>query len=273
MDARRLHIDIETCCSTDRQTYERVTKAAREKRPNGNASKIDKEQWDTPEAADARALAAIRKTAVDPLHAEILCIVATTGGTEGIRVFPCMDEDEAGSVSDFARWCDEVAGPSTIWSAYNGKRFDFAVLANRMTRHRVRPPDYFPVWDGRGWRGRVFDTMERLPTYDPFTSFTEACEAYGLECKTTMWKGEPMNGSRVQEAWEAEEFDLILDYCAADVLHEEQLYLAMTHGDTWGTFDVGKDTLSDLSELAQSELSPAQKWLAFVPLARSAGWI
>lgn len=272
MLARRIHIDVETYRTRNARTLARLTKEAAERRPSSNTAKAEKERWDTAEAINARASKVINDTAKDPLHAEVLVIACVLAGDVPRKAcFDAMEQDERDGLVQFVEFCNMWAGPDTIWSAFNGKRFDFAVLLNRMIRHRIKPPDDFPVWSGYGWRGRVFDTMDKLPTYEPFTSFQEACESYGIECKSTEWNGEPMTGKRVGEAFDRGEFTLIRDYCMQDAIDEESLYLAMTHGDTWGTFDAGDDLAARLAEIdSDDEATPGQKWSAARPFLRAA---
>lgn len=268
--ARRIHLDIETYRTRNAAALSRITREAAEKRPNGNTAKSLKEAWDTTEAIAERVHDAISKTAVNPLLAEVLFIAAKIEDSP-VSMFEGMEQPEASMLFLFRDWVDEISGPETIWTAFNGKRFDFSVLLNRMTRHGITPPANYPIWEGRGWRGRVYDTMERLPTYDPFTSFSEACEAYGQPCKTVEWKGAPMSGTRVAEAFEAGEYAVIGRYCCQDAIDEEALYLAMTHGDTWGTFGLGDDLAERLMEIDQDpDASPGQKWSAARPFLRAA---
>lgn len=268
MAARRVHIDIETYRTRNPATIDRLTKLAIEKRPPGNASKADKAAWDLEQAISERIGEALSKTAINPMHAEILVICVKTDADGSVYDFDAISRGQARALGEFVEYMESTTDENTIWSAFNGKRFDFAVLLNRMIQKRIRPPRHFPVYAG-GWRGRIFDTMERLPTYELFTSFAEACEAYGLECKTTLWKGEPMTGARVAEAYEAGDGDIIIEYCKADVMHEEQLYLAMTHGDEWGTFDAQTDVMTAIAEIADADMPPAHKWAAALPLLKA----
>jgi len=268
--ARRIHLDCETYRTTNSVLIDSIVDSETSKKPAHNVAKSVKDKWFTDEAINERVQKALDKTSVNPMYAEVLVTCCRTDEGE-LFTFDAMEQSEKESMIQFSRFMSEISDKNTIWTAFNGKRFDFSLLLNRMIRHRVRPPEHFPVYAG-GWRGRIFDTMERLPTSEIFVSFKEACDIYGLNCKTTMWGNEPMGGARVGEAYRAGEFQLIRDYCAADTEHEEALYLAMTHNDTWGTYDVGDD-LSALSEIYHSDDSPAYKWSAAAPILKSAGLI
>lgn len=73
-----------------------------------------------------------------------------------------------------------------------------------------------------------------------------------------------MDGSRVGEAFELGEYQIIRDYVKDDVINEEQLYLAMTHNDRWGTYDTAiNDDLVVLKEIIDdAEMSHSRKWIA-----------
>ena len=268
MAARRIHIDVETYRTRNQAVIDRLTKEAIEAIPAQNVAKAKKEEWHTEEAINERIACALAKTSVMPLYAEPLVICFKTEAEDSMYCIDAMDNSEKVLMQQFSEMVSDLSNENTIWTAFNGKKFDFMLLLNRMVRHRVRPPEHFPVYAG-GWRGRIFDTMERIPTPDLYTSFVNACQAYGIECKTAMWNGEPMNGGRVGDAYESGEYDVIRKYCMDDVTHEEELYLAMTHNDTWGTYDTGRNDLSALVEIiADDELSPAYKWVTALPILK-----
>lgn len=268
MAARRIHIDVETYRTRNQAVIDRLTKEAKEAIPAQNVAKTKKDEWHTQEAINERIACALAKTSVMPLYAEPLAICLKTEAVDSEYIIDAMDQPEDRLMQQFSEIANDLSNENTIWTAFNGKKFDFMLLLNRLVRHRVRPPEHFPVYAG-GWRGRIFDTMERMPTPDLYTSFVNACQAYGIECKTAMWNSEPMTGARVGQAYESGAYDVIRDYVKDDVYHEEELYLAMTHNDTWGTYDTGRIDLSALAEIiADDELSPAHKWATALPILK-----
>ena len=268
MAARRIHIDCETYRTRNPAIIERLTKEAIEAQPAQNVAKYKKEVWGTQQAINERVSAAIAKTSCNPMYAEILTICGKTENNDELFSIDAMAQSEDIALNDFCEIAADLSDKNTIWTAFNGKRFDFMLLLNRMIKHRIRPPEHFPSYAGN-WRGRIFDTMQRIPTADMFTSFVTACEMYGIDCKTAFWHDEPMNGGRVGEAFEAGEYQIIRDYCMNDVAHEEELYLAMTHNDTWGTYDTGNNGLSSLMEIINDdEMSPAYKWATALPIIK-----
>lgn len=269
MKARRIHIDVETYKTRNQAVIDRLTKEAKEAIPAQNVAKAKKDEWNTQDAINERVACAIAKTSVMPLYAEPLAICFKTECDDSMYCIDAMDQPEHRLMQQFSEIVSNLTDENTIWTAFNGKKFDFMLLLNCFVRNRVRPPEHFPVYAG-GWRGRIFDTMERMPTTDLYISFVKACEAYGIECKTAMWKDEVMNGGRVGEAYESGAYDVIRDYVKDDVYHEEELYLAMTHNDTWGTYDTGRHDLSSLAEIINDdELSPAFKWSFALPILKS----
>lgn len=261
--ARRVHFDVETYRTRNESLIARLSFEAANARPSQNTAKAKKDEWDTKQAIDERIKTAIDKTAVNPLYAEILTVCLKTEDSEIITV-DAMNQSEQSAIQQLSEALNDLTDKNTVWVAFNGKRFDLPLLLNRMARFQVKPPEYFPVYAGR-WYGRIFDTMERMPTYDPFISFSEACEVYGLPCKTIELDSSVyMTGSMVGNAYESGRYQLINDYCADDVINEERLYLAMTHNDTFGTFDkIIDDDLIVLKEIIDdTEMSHSRKWIA-----------
>jgi len=278
--ARLITFDLETYRTRNPAIMERVRGEAMEKRPAGNTLKELKIEWDTTAAREARAKDALDKTAVDPLLAEVLVCCMRGDGVDIVcgldPVFSSMkDRSEQDMMADLASWLDYIAGPRTIWVGHNIEGFDLLILLNRWRRFGITPPKNFPVYIGRRWRGWTFDTMLRCPCKNGlgFVSLDDACEALGLPGKLVEWKGQPFDGSRVGEAFEAEEFDLIARYCAEDVSLERALYMAMTSGDTWGTYGIEDDLAEQLAEIDASGQSESIRAIAKLTVLERAGLV
>jgi len=276
--ARVIHFDIETYRTTDGALLDRIVQEAVVKRPAQNTLKEIKTLWDTTEAQDARAAEALSKTALDVTLAEVLVVCAmsddeyilqaTVGGNEG-----CSTADEHDLLSHAAAKLDLHADADTIWCGHNIEGFDLPILINRWRRYRITPPEHFPTYSGR-WRGRVYDTMQRVPTKNGFISLNEACARYDISmAKDTMWNGAPMTGARVAEAYEAGEHKLLLDYCAADVAMVCELYSVMTCGGTRGTYGTPDEVGAKVREIEESHLSDGLKAMAIVKVLDNAGRI
>lgn len=274
MAARRIHLDNESGPTTRPAVIERITAKIRTKEPAKSWSKAEKEAWTNPESVESRVREAIADTAKNSLLAELLCVSVKTEAGDTVQTFDAMEQPITRCLGQFVEWANDTAGQESIWIAFNGLGYDLPQLVVAMAKHRIMPPIHFPVPNGNGWKGRIFDTMQRQPHRDQFTSLVVACEAYGIDAKSVAWKGEPMSGGRVAEAFLAGEFELIREYNRQDVRDEEALYLAMTHGDTWATYDTGSDTLRDAYTLLSQEpgLTDSQRWKAFAPTARAYGW-
>jgi predicted PolB exonuclease-like 3'-5' exonuclease len=107
-----------------------------------------------------------------------------------------------------------------------------------------------------------------------FVSLADVCEAYSIRCpKATEWKGEPMNGGRVGEAYEAGEHEVILEYCDEDTVITEALYLHITGNDTHSTFDRPDSIAAEIAEIEASELSESAKKISIYTLLDRAGLI
>lgn len=283
MDKSRLiTFDIETYRTRNPAIVEQITQEALEKRPAGNSKKEIKLAWDTEEARDERVREALAKTAVDPAIAEIIVagvsIDFECGDDETeIERFDLMQENSKNNrcaLYELAERLDEAAGPHTIWTGHNIEGFDLPVLLMNWLRAGIEPPEYFPTNAGRFWRGWVYDTMLRFPTSNGFISLDWACRAMGLpSAKGIMWKGEPMTGARVAEAFEAGERELLLNYCANDVAMERDLYLSLTAGDHWGTYGLGDQVALQIADVEGSDLSDSAKAITIYDIMRKAGLV
>jgi len=275
--AKYVVIDAETYRTRDEAVIRGLEQEAMAKRPNTNTRKELKLTWDTEAEIMRRVEEALAKTSTDVLLAEILCV--------------CVKADEDACViqlSGMGKFCQteclkntafslsDITGPDTIWIGHNIAGFDLPLLLNRFRRHGVTPPEHFPVFTGRRWMGRVFDTMLRTPCQNSlgYVSLEDVCRAYGLpSAKSTMWNGAPMDGSRVGEAYEAGEYDLILEYCAADVWIEEQLYQRMTFDGRWGTYDLRTAVAEQIAEIDASGLDDTAMRVAKFNVLEAAGLV
>lgn len=265
MAARRLHLDIETYRTRNEALLTAISFEAANAKPAQNTAKDLKDVWDTQDAIEKRIDAAIAKTSCNPMYAEILTICVKTENAD-VLVIDAMEQREENALIELEQFISDVADKDTVWTGFNVKGFDYPIILNRMIRHCIRPPEHFPKYNGRSWHGRIYDTMERLPSPVPFAcNFSTACQIYGLPCKTIeIEDGITMSGSMVGQAFETGWYQIIRDYCADDVINEERLYLAMTHGDAWGTYETGGDADLEFlkSLLEDNETSNAHKWIA-----------
>jgi hypothetical protein len=270
MKADWLCFDIESRATTRQAIIEQITRQAWEARPFSNTLKEEKALWDTREGREKRIAVAIAKTAVDPLLAEPLCICVSCLEGEVI-VLDGMERPTHKMILEMgdliAKWCDK----DTLFVGHNITGFDLGLLLTQFQQYGIKPPEVFPTYRRCHWRGSIFDTMEACPGRTPFISLVEAALAYGFEAKNLIWRGEPMTGARVAEAYDAGEYQLIRDYCAQDVRDETTLFMAQTCGGTWGIGSRMDATAEQLTEIAKSTLTPAQKWLASVPILQSYG--
>lgn len=268
--AEWLCFDIETRATTRHAIIERITEQAWNARPLSNTLKEEKELWDTPAGREQRITRAIAKTAVDPLLAEPLCICASCQEGEVI-VLDGMERPAHKMILEIgdliAEWCDR----DTLFIGHNIEGFDLQLLLAQLQQYAIVPPQIFPTYRRGRWRGNIWDTMGACPGKTPFISLIDAALAYGFEAKRLMWRGEQMTGARVGEAYAAGDYQIIRDYCCGDVRDETALFLAQTCGGTWGIASRTDATAEQLTELAESALTPAQKWLASVPILQSYG--
>ncbi len=270
MAASWIVLDIESYRTRNERVIAALAEEALNAKPCRNAPKADKERWNSPESRKKRVDDAIEKTAVDPLLAEPLIVCVSVD--EETSEFTAWDGTIRDLMERFAATVARRCNKDTVWAGHNIGGYDLPLLVTWWQRLGMRVPESFPVpMAGGKWRGRIFDTMRRIPTKTGFISADQACSAFDIPCKTVMWKGEPMVGSRVIEAYDAGECGVIAEYCRQDVRAETALFLRLTCGGAWGLWERSDMTAEQLREIAESDLSAAQKWLSAMPLLQSAG--
>ena len=272
--ARLIVFDIETYRTTNPAAMEQIREEAIEKKPASNTRKEVKMAWHTEAAREERAAEALAKTSVNVLLAEPLCVCWEADGDA--YQADMMNRPEAEQLALLADAWDNQASQETIWCGHNIAGFDLAILLNRFRRHDICPPKHFPRYTDGKWRGRVWDTMLRTPCPNGlgFVKLSAVCQAHDIRSakQEVHWNGEPMDGSRVAEAYEAGEYDLILDYCADDVSVQRDLYLRQTANDTWGTFDRHSDLTEQIIEIQQAPgLTEGARAIAIVKMLESNG--
>ena len=176
--------------------------------------------WFTPESIANRISDAVGKTSKNPLLAEIIVISAIADGVS--YRFSTNQSTEFQLLWSFKKFIDEFISHKTYYVGYFIKGFDLGVIWNRFIYHGIEPPVNFPSYY-RGWRGNVMDLSDLVPC-NPGTSLDLICRAYGIKGKSVIWKGKTMNGSRVTEAYEAGEFDMLDSYCDDDVAITWELF-------------------------------------------------
>lgn len=277
---RSVVFDIETLPVSDPGLERAVRREAEEKAPAASASKAKKEAWYTEEATRARGEEAWLKTAVDVLLAEV-CVISIQEEGGAVQTWQMgLDEWAEPEVLEAAAdYLNTLLDEDTVLAGHNIKGFDLAILLNRWRRYEIEPPRFFPVY-GRGrWYGgcRLYDTMERVCAKTPFVSLEDACAAYGLgKAKSLEWDGAPMDGSRVFAAFEAGKFELLAQYCEADVAAERALFERMTFGGRHGLGDGdAREAMSAaIGEIeAQEELTWSQRELAIMSVLRANGLV
>jgi hypothetical protein len=268
VSARLLVFDIETRPTSRLKALERAMDAARNADPPSSMKAADKLTWDMEDEREKRAAAVLSGTMVDVAAAELLVVAWRADGHAWAGTARNVEEEKRLLELVVESW-NECLGPETVIAGHNIKGFDLPVLLNRLRYHDVPPPKHFPVYRRGYWTGSVYDTMEGIPSKTPFISLESACARYGLgSAKNVHWNGAPMTGARVLEAFQAGAWEVLTEYCCADVEAEERLYLRMTAGDTWGTYNRGSELVKSLAAIEISDMTPEQKTVAAGMLVR-----
>lgn len=268
--ANYLVFDIESYKTISPTVIERLTAQARDAKPTTNTLKELKACWDSPEAIQARIEAAIAKTAVDPLLAEPLCICVSCEEGE-IVVLDGMERPALKMIVEMGHLIADQCDHDTLWVGHNIEAFDLPLLLVQFQKNGILPPEVFPTYRRGKWRGNIFDTMGACPGRTPFISLIDAAMAYEFRAKTLLWRDAPMTGARIGEAYEAGEFQIIRNYCCNDIRDEQALFRLQTCGGRWGVQNRLDVTAEQLMAIAESALTPSQKWTAAVPILQSYG--
>lgn len=274
LKAEIICFDVETYRTTDPETVDRIEQAAIHKKPPRSPKEVV-QAWGSEEERQKRADAALSKTAVDPVLAELLVVswcLVFPDGTRTMDSAPAMAPERGARLDQcgqalraFGQVVDTQCSPETWWVGHNIKHFDLAVLLNNMIRLRAPIPQHFPRCQGRHWRGRILDTMTSVPgTPNGMISLDNICKAYGLgSAKALPWNGAPMHGGRVADAFEAGAYDLITDYCEADVLVELELFERMDAGGYY-TGRGREDAFAvECAAIASAQMTEEEKRLAY----------
>lgn len=275
MSARLVVIDVETRPTTHPGLRAALVQEAAHGAPPASASKVERAEWHMEASRERRMAAAIERTMVDPLLAELLVVSFSADGAEGTWLIEGA-EQEHDVMAFVSEALGRFLGPETVLAGHNIKGFDLPVLLNRWRFHAVRPPAWFPRYSRGCWAGGclLYDTMEQAPGKTPFVKMDKLCQAYGLPSgKSLLWRGEPMNGGRVLEAYEAGEFGLLTAYCQADVRAEEALFNRMTFNGEFLHWERDDNALAyAVGEIEAIEgLSATQRDLAILNVLRNHG--
>lgn len=202
---------------------------------------------------ESRVRKRVRATAKDQLLAEILCASAVCDG-ELVNWSAMHGLTAAQMLQEFFCFIGEYCDEQTVFSGFCITVYDLPLLLTGARNHGIDVPSFFPTYR-RHWWGNVIDIQHIIPSRKPFLSFDDAAHHHGMSGKTTMWNGQPMTGARVQDALEAGEYDLILEYCDSDAINEWGL-LSMCAPE----YGSGAETTSDqIRAVLRSGLSDQQK--------------
>jgi hypothetical protein len=291
--AHHLYFDLETLPTNIEQVRNRITTEATTKRPANNVARAKKAEWDTELGRNARISEALDKTAVDPLLARPI-VAAFAFDAEPVQTLwlepePTGEGDDLHPVelvwfdsfcegmSQLAKRFDARVGSETTWIGFNSNGFDLGILLNSWRRAAVAIPTHFPRYLGRGWRGKTYDAMTRVPCSNGlgYVSLDACCEAFGLgSAKCVDWNGLPMDGSRVKAAYDAGEKDLLLEYCASDVDMLRQLVDVLTESGAYTDQPPRADIANQIAQIRRNAgYNENQKNVAIISLLTASGTV
>jgi DNA polymerase elongation subunit (family B) len=114
-------------------------------------------------------------------------------------------------------------GGGFIWPVicgHNVAGFDIPFIWQRCMIHGVKLPAWFPR-DPKPWSDDVFDTMTRFAGARNMISMDKLCMAFNIPAT------DDISGADVAKAYEAGEFDKIVDHCKTDVEKVRKIHKLM----------------------------------------------
>jgi hypothetical protein len=231
------YFDIETIPDQDPDAFEKYLDAVE---PPGNIKKEDtKAKWML-ENSESVALENFKKTALTGLHGEI-CSIAWAVDDGDVKCHTRIrGETETDLLNAF--WTNIVQDvkavavgdpnwPRLEWIGHNVIDFDLRFLKQRGIVNRI--PPLFPIpADARHGSGRAFDTMKEWSGWRGYVKQDELVEALGI--KKPDWIDDDIltiDGSKVWELWQDEEFGLITEYNRLDVYYVREIHRRMQFRD------------------------------------------
>ncbi len=160
-----------------------------------------------------------------PFHVPISIVVGNVNGSHiltAVEVLCDQDYTEEEIVCEF--WRRVEAFPGTLVS-FNGRAFDLPVLELQALRYGCPAPHYFNEKYGHRYRYSeerhydLFDFLSNAGAYRLRGGFNLLARLIGLPGK--VW----IDGSMIQELWEAGQLRTIHAYCRQDVIQTYDLFL------------------------------------------------
>ena len=217
----KITIDIETIGSDDPEIRESI---AANIKPPGNYKKAESiETWLT-EEKPALVDEAVARTGLDGATGQIICIgyafddepaAATCTNNERALLIDFFDKIET------RRKMPKNHMRAPLFIGHNIAGFDLKFILKRCVINGIRPPFCIP-FKAKPWDDVIFDTMAQWDALNRI-SLDNLCRTLGIASS----KGD-MDGSKVWDAYRANERQRIADYCCRDVEAARAIYQRMT---------------------------------------------
>lgn len=208
----RLFLDIETIPTVD---PEAIAEIAAGVLPPGNMSKADTiAAWEV-DKKPGLVEEAVRKTSFDATFGRVCCIGwAFEDAPPATVMTPALEEREMLASFCTAVLTKAVRNESRLEVCGHNVSWDLRFLLQRCIVHGVKPPHHLQAcMTAKPWSDSINDTMLMWnPERERRISLDRLCKVLGVPTS----KGE-MDGSKVWDAYQAEEYEKIATYCAADV--------------------------------------------------------
>lgn len=145
-----------------------------------------------------------------------------------IRSGGSLESEEKELVDGFFRYLKNLS-PRIV--SYNGKTFDMPVIKLRAMKHGIQAKWFYQSGDKWANYNQKYATDWHCDLLDVFSDFgaaarmkmNEVCSVFGLPGKIDV------EGSQVQELYDAGKLKEIRDYCELDVVNTYKLYLIYAH--------------------------------------------
>lgn len=171
---------------------------------------------------DAEVGKTLSKAGLDGAFCNIACIGVAINNNDVIT-FSLVDDPEETVLNRFYDYIQTYSPTSPVFIGHNVAGFDLKIIKQRSMILGIEPPKVLQTaFNAKPWDGVIFDTMLAWDAKN-FTKQEKIALAFGLEGK------DGMDGSQVQEYFDAGRYEEIAEYCANDVKTVRAIYKKMNY--------------------------------------------
>jgi len=215
-----IYIDIETIPSQEMWAHDYIKDTIRPPAQMKKPETIAK--WEAEEKQSA-ILEAMDKLALDGAMNHIICIGVAINDHAPRSFIAKTHLEEPKVLREFFDYVQGNCGKwgiSNKWVGHNISGFDLKIIRQRSMILNVKPVIEIPFM-AKPWDLNPFDTMVQWDAKN-FVKLDKIARAFGIV-------GKSMSGAEVYPKWKEGLFDMIADYCEADVEMTRKVYKRMNY--------------------------------------------